>query len=74
MVLGPKFHKPSTADTDLDKTCVGVAGKPRLGMVNAQGTDRDVSSEGADPIGVWARVFSSSSAKAMMRKNGTVKK
>ena len=47
---------------------------PRLGMVNAQGAERDISSDGADPIGVWAQVFTSSSAKAMMRKIGTMKK
>ena len=47
---------------------------PRVGMVTGQATNRDVSSIVADPIGVWAQVFNSSSAKAMMRKNGTEKK
>jgi len=47
---------------------------PRVGMVTANGTERDVSSDEADPIGVWAQAFSFSCAKSMMRENGTVKK
>ena len=70
MVLGPQSLKSLTADIDLDRTCVGVAGMPRAGMVTPQATNRDVSSIVADPIGVWSQVFNSSSANAMRRKNG----
>jgi hypothetical protein len=60
--------------TTFEWVCIGAACASRLRGVTTEGTDRDLSSEGADPNGgsVWA--IDLSSAKVMMRRNGMVKK
>jgi len=61
--------------TAFEWACVGVdACASRVRGVTSEGTDRDLSSEGADPNGGSAWAIDLSSDKVMMRKNGMVKK